>query len=63
MSRLARTLAIPSRSALSAASSVVDWLTLGVLGAATVALVISSRRAKTADAREVRATDTVGAGH
>lgn len=49
MSRLARTLAAPSRSAKSLASSVVDWLTLGVLGAATVALAISSRRARADD--------------
>lgn len=46
MPRLARAFAAPSRSALSFGSTVVDWLTLGVLGAATVALAISSRRAK-----------------
>jgi hypothetical protein len=49
--RLAKALAAPSRSALSLGSTVVDWLTLGVLGAATVALAISSRRAKTPKAR------------
>jgi len=49
--RLAKALAAPSRSALSLGSTVVDWLTLGVLGAATVALAISSRRAKAPKAR------------
>ena len=46
MPRLAKAFAAPSRSALSLGSTVVDWLTLGVLGAATIALAISSRRAK-----------------
>lgn len=45
MSRFTKALAAPPRSALSFASNIVDWLTLGVLGAATVALAISSRRA------------------
>ncbi len=36
----------PARSALSLASTIVDWATLGVLGAATVALAISSKRAR-----------------
>jgi membrane protein len=47
--RLAKALTAPSRSALSLGSTVLDWLTLGVLGAATVALAISSRRAKADD--------------
>jgi membrane protein len=47
--RLAKALAVPSRSALSFGSNIVDWLTLGVLGAATVALAITSRRARPDD--------------
>lgn len=45
MPRLPKVLAGPSRTTLSVASTVVDWLTLGVLGAATLALAISAKRA------------------
>lgn len=45
MPRLPKVIAAPSRSALSVGATVVDWLTLGVLGAATVALAVTSSRA------------------
>ena len=45
MPPLAKAFAASKRPALSLASNVVDWLTLGVLGAATVALAVASRRA------------------
>lgn len=45
MPRIAQALAARSRSGLSLASTIVDWVTLGILGGATLALVITSRRA------------------
>jgi membrane protein len=47
--RLPKALAASSRSTLSLASTVVDWVTLGVLAGATVALAISAKRAKARD--------------
>ena len=46
--------AAPSRAAQSTASNVVDWLTLGVLGAATVALAITSSRAVRKAAKDAK---------
>lgn len=54
MPRLAKALAASSRTTLALGSTVVDWLTLGVLGAATVALAVTTLRppSKTATPRE-----------
>src|SRR4051812_41178866 len=47
--RLPKALAASSRSAVSVASTIVDWVTLGVLAGATVALAVSAKRAKRQD--------------